>query len=117
MTLHLRTATPGDAAAAGRILHAGFQAIAERHGFPPDFPSPEVATGLVRELAARADLYAVIAERDGRIAGSNFLWEGDLVAGVGPISVDPALQDASIGRRLMQAVLERAEERGFRSVA
>jgi hypothetical protein len=41
--------------------------------------------------------------------GSNFLKEGDPVAALGPISVDPALQEGGVGRRLMEAVLERGE--------
>jgi GNAT superfamily N-acetyltransferase len=93
-----------------------FKAIAERHGFPPDFPTPEVATGLLGELVSRPGVHALVAEMDGRVAGSNFLWESDPVAGVGPISVDPALQNGAIGRRLMRAVLERAREKGFGSV-
>ena len=116
MTVHLRSATPHDAAPAGRICHDAFKAIAERHGFPPDFPSAEVATGLMRQLVARADIHALVAESSGRVAGSNFLWEGDTVAGIGPITVDPELQDGAIGRRLMGAVLERARLKGFRSV-
>jgi predicted N-acetyltransferase YhbS len=115
MTLRLRAATPNDAAQAGRICHDAFRAIAERHGFPPDFPNPEAATGLLRQLVSRFDVHALVAERGGRVAGSNFLWEGE-VAGIGPITVDPALQDGAIGRRLMGAVLERAQQKGFRSV-
>jgi predicted N-acetyltransferase YhbS len=116
MTLELRTATAADAAAAGRICHDAFKAIAEKHGFPPDFASREVATGLLTGLVSRPDVHALVAEVDGRVAGSNFLWEGDPVAGIGPITVEPQLQDGSIGRRLMHGVLERAQHKGFKSV-
>jgi predicted N-acetyltransferase YhbS len=44
---------------------------------------------------------------DGRIVGSNFLDERGPVRGVGPITVDPAAQGGGVGRRLMEAVLER----------
>lgn len=72
---------------------------------------------MLGELVSRPDVHALVAEADGRVAGSNFLWEGEpAVAGVGPITVDPDLQDGAIGRRLMQAVLERASGKGFRSV-
>jgi hypothetical protein len=37
-------------------------------------------------------------------------------AGVGPITVDPGVQDAAIGRRLMEAVLARAHQQGIASV-
>src|SRR5919106_3192372 len=116
MRPELRTATIQDAPLAGRICHAAFKAIAERHGFPPDFPSPEAATGLMESLVAHPGVHGVVAEVDGRVAGTNFLWERDAVAGVGPITVDPALQDAAIGKHLMRAVLERAERKGFRAV-
>src|SRR5688500_15438853 len=116
MDLRLRTPTPADAAAAGRICHDAFRAIAERHGFPPDFPSRDVATGLLQDLFAKPGVHSLVAEVDGRVAGSNFLWERDEIAGVGPITVDPELQNGAIGKRLMRAVLERAEEKGFRAV-
>jgi hypothetical protein len=50
------------------------------------------------------------------VVGSNFLWEGDPVAGVGPITVDPAEQNKAIGRQLMEAVLERARQQGISTV-
>src|SRR5205823_5222578 len=43
--------------------------------------------------------------------GSNFLDERAVIAGVGPITVDPAIQNAAIGRQLMAAVMDRAAER------
>ena len=57
-----------------------------------------------------------IAEADGRIVGSNFLDERNRIAGVGPITVDPTVQNRAIGRRLMDAVHERAAERNFPGV-
>ena len=116
MNLNLRAASRDDAASAGAIAYTAFKTIAERHGFPPDFPSAEVATGLVDHLITRADVYALMAEIDGRIVGSNFLWEDDDVAGVGPITVDPAVQNSRIGRRLMEAVIERARVQDIAAV-
>lgn len=112
----LRPGTLHDAPAAGRIVYEAFHAIATRHAFPPDFPSVEAAQGLISDLLARDDVYSVIAERDGRILGSNFLWMSDAVAGVGPITVEPSGQDGSVGRQLMRAVLDHAAGRRFRSV-
>jgi predicted N-acetyltransferase YhbS len=116
MNTQLRTATAQDAPLAGRICHDAFRAIAERHGFPPDFPSREVATGLMENLVAHPGVHGVAADVGGRLAGTNFLWERDEVAGVGPITVDPELQNGAIGKSLMRAVLERAERKGFRAV-
>ena len=112
----IRPALPADAAPAGAICYTAFKNIAEQHAFPPDFPDPDVATGLVADLLSRTDIHAVVAEIDGRVVGSNFLWEDDRVAGVGPITVDPAAQNSHIGRRLMEEVLERAQHQGIASV-
>jgi Acetyltransferase (GNAT) family len=38
------------------------------------------------------------------------------IAGIGPISVDPSVQNQGVGLRLMQAVLERAASRNFPGV-
>lgn len=112
----LRNVTPSDAAPAGRICFNAFKAIAERHGFVRDFPDPETAIGLMEHIVGQADVYGVVAEAAGRVIGSNFLWEDGEVAGVGPITIDPAAQDAGIGRKLMEAVVAHARTRGIRSV-
>jgi len=110
-TVSIRRGHREDAEAIGRIAHDAFADIAAQHNFPKDFPSVEVATGLLSMLLAHPGFYAVVAERDDRILGSNFLDERGPVVGVGPITVDPPEQNAGVGRRLMQAVLERAAER------
>ena len=112
----LRPGAPDDAGPAGAICYEAFKTIAEQHGFPPDFPSAFVAIDLMRLLLSRSDIHAVIAAIDGRVVGSNFLWEGDPVAGVGPITVDPGVQNKAIGRQLMEAVLERARQQGISTV-
>ena len=59
-----------------------------------------------------AGVHLVVAERDGQVVGSNMAWELSPITGVGPITIAPEAQDASLGRRLMHHVLERAEQRG-----
>ena len=107
MPTSLRPGRADDAPAIGRITHDAFKSIADRHNFPPDFPSPDVAMGLVTMLLGHPRFYSVVAELDGRIAGSNFLDERSSIAGVGPITVDPAIQNRGIGRSLMDDVLAR----------
>lgn len=58
--------------------------------------------------------YCVVAESDGQILGSNCLDEHGSIAGVGPITIDPEIQNKRVGRALMDAVLTRSKERGFR---
>lgn len=111
MDLHIRPGRPEDAARAGEICYNAFTAIAGSHAFPPDFPSPDAATALISQLLSREDVYAVVAELDGHVIGSNFLWEGGLVVGIGPITVDPSVQNRKVGRALMEQVVERGRSR------
>jgi predicted N-acetyltransferase YhbS len=106
--LTIRLATPADAPACGQICFNAFTAINAAHGFPGDFPSPEAATGLLSALFASPHFHCLVAEIDGQIAGSNCLDERSPIAGVGPITVNPELQNSGVGRALMQAVMDRA---------
>jgi predicted N-acetyltransferase YhbS len=110
MGLEIRAASPADAGACARICFDAFKGIAERCGYPLDFPSPEYARVVVDTLIGSPEVFGVVAERNGRVVGSNFLDERDPIRGVGPISVDPRQQGGGIGRRLMQAVLERGRD-------
>ncbi len=114
--LTLRAGRAEDAETCGSICYEAFKAMADQHNFPPDFPSPEVASALITSLLGRGDIYRVVAEVDGRVVGSNFLWENGAIAGVGPITIDPAAQNVAVGRRLMEDVLQRAQERGIAGV-
>jgi predicted N-acetyltransferase YhbS len=112
----LRAPTADDVAECGRICFEAFNAIADRHNFPHDFPSADVATGLISYLVGHPGIYGVVAERDGQVVGSNFMDERSAIAGIGPITVDPNGQDRGVGRALMGAVLDRAADRGFAGV-
>jgi GNAT superfamily N-acetyltransferase len=111
MSVTLRPAKPSDAPVLGEICYAAFHKISTAHNFPPDFPSADVATGLITMAVSHPEIYSVVAEINGRVAGSNFLWEQGAIAGVGPITVDPNVQNEGVGRRLMEAVLQRAATR------
>ena len=107
MDLEIRPATPADIDACGRIIYEAFKGIAEEHRFPPDFPTVEAATQLASLFINHPAIFGVVAESDGHVVGSNFLDERNPIRGLGPITVDPGSQARGIGRRLMQAVLER----------
>lgn len=113
MDIRLRVGSIKDADTCGFICYEAFKTLAEHHNFPPDFSDPETATGLLSQLLARNEVYSVVAEVNGRVVGSNFLWENAVVAGVGPITVDPRLQNVAVGRRLMEDVMRRAQDRPF----
>ena len=116
MNVMLRPGTAADAERCGEICYNAFKAVAEQHNFPPDFPSQEVARGLLTRLLANPGFYSVVAEFDGMIVGSNFVDERSTIAGLGPITVDPAVQNRAVGRQLMQNALDRVKQRGFPGV-
>ncbi len=116
MDVVLRPGRDEDAEICGTICYEAFAAIANQHNFPLDFPTPEAAIGFLRMLLAHPGFYAVVAEAEGRIVGSNFLDERSTIAGIGPITVTPSAQNSGSGRRLMQALLERVAQRHFPGV-
>ncbi len=116
MSVTLRRGILEDAKPCGEICYRAFTAIAEQHNFPPELPSPEIATMLLSERLAHPSFYGVVAELDGRIVGSNFVDERSIIAGIGPITVDPAVQNRAVGRELMKHALGRVIQRRFLGV-
>lgn len=107
--IYYRPATLADTEKLGTIAYDAFYKISTDHNFPPDLPNPEIGIGLAGMLISRDDIFSVVAE-NGKVLGSNFLWESDEIDGVGPITVDPEVQNSSIGRELMERVIRRSEE-------
>jgi len=85
MDIKLRAGTAADAEACGKICYQAFTTIAKAHNFTPDFPSEDIAIGLIKSLLSHPGFYSVVAEFDGRIVGSNFLDERSAIAGLGPV--------------------------------
>ncbi|WP_263352407.1 GNAT family N-acetyltransferase [Acidicapsa acidisoli] len=112
----VRPAKAEDGPVCGQICYDAFASINAAHGFPCDFPGPEAAVGLLSTLFSSPGFFCVVAESEGRIVGSNGLDERSIIMGVGPITIDPATQNLGAGRKLMQAVLDRASERGAAGV-
>jgi predicted N-acetyltransferase YhbS len=109
MSVKIRPMKQEDVETCGRICHDAFKTISGRHNFRPDFPSPEAAIQLSQALFASPQAYGVVAESDGRVVGSNYLWEYDEIRAVGPITIDPNFQAKGTGRKLMEAVIERGK--------
>ena len=112
----VRVARIEDAVEGGRICFEAFSTINARHGFPCDLPGAQEATGVLSMIFSHPGFYCVVAEVEGRMVGSNALDERAVIAGVGPITIDPAMQNLGVGRRLMSAVMDRAGERGAAGV-
>ena len=68
----LRPGTPADAAPCGAICFEAFKSIASEHNFPWDFPSAEIATGMMKTLLGHAGFYSVVAEYDGKVSAATF---------------------------------------------
>lgn len=111
MSIIIREAKPEDAAVCGQICYDAFHKISTDHNFPPDLAAPEAGAGILGMMFSHPGFYSIVAEKDGRILGSNNLDERSLIAGLGPITVDPTAQNAQVGRVLMEAVMERAKSR------
>jgi GNAT superfamily N-acetyltransferase len=107
----VRAATPDDSSVCGQICYDAFFKLSAMHGFPCDFPGPQIATGILSMLFSSPGFYCVVAESEGRIVGSNCLDERSLIAGIGPITIDPGVQNLGVGRKLMRVVMDRAQER------
>ena len=108
----IRVATPDDAPAAGKICFDAFTSISNAHNFPPDIPSVEVGIGLMSNLFTTPGFYCVVAEVGGRFVGSNCLDERAIIYGLGPITVDPSVQNLGVGRKLMRAAMDRSKLKG-----
>jgi predicted N-acetyltransferase YhbS len=106
----LREVRPEDTDACARIVFEAFADIHDHHRFQRDFPVREAADALMEAWIPHPQVWGVVAERDGRIVGSNFLDQRDPIAGVGPITVDPNGQNSGVGRKLMAAVIERGKD-------
>ena len=81
MTETIRLAVAADAEQCGRICFEAFAAICDAHNFPRDFPSAEITAGLLGGLIARPGFYSIVAERQGKIVGSNFMDERSVIFG------------------------------------
>jgi predicted N-acetyltransferase YhbS len=111
MNAILRVADFGDAPECGRICYEAFQAIGDAHRFPNYWRSAEAATAMFDGLIKHPEWHGVVAEREGKVIGSNFMDERSPIYGVGPTSVDPKQQDNGVGQRMMRGLLDRAATR------
>jgi predicted N-acetyltransferase YhbS len=107
MDTKIRRATREDIEVCGEICYRAFCELADRHNFPHEFPDLEAAHGVVRSMISNQGHYGIVAELNGRIAGSNFMDERSAIAGIGPISVDPDVQNSGAGRAMMRHMLDR----------
>jgi predicted N-acetyltransferase YhbS len=117
MNLAIRPVRAEDVEACGRAAFNAHQQVAATHGFDPELPSLEFATGVINGRVSDPNAWGVVAERDGQIIGSVFLnlFPPAPVAAIGPLTVAPSGQGGT-GERLMEAALDEAQRRGIERV-
>jgi hypothetical protein len=59
-TLRLRPGRIDDADKVGKIIFEAFSAIADKHGFPSDFPSVDIGRSLASSFLSNPGLYSVV---------------------------------------------------------
>jgi predicted N-acetyltransferase YhbS len=111
MSIKLRKGTAADAAACGVICYEAFKSVNSAHNFPPDFASAEEGRELMTMLLSHPGHHSVVAELDGRVIGSNFMDERASIYGIGPITVDPTVQNRGVGGQMMRYMVDRAANR------
>lgn len=108
MDIHIRPMRQEDIEICGRICYQAFKKSADCHNFRPDQPSLEFSIQLAQSCFANPQIFSIVAESNGKIIGSNYLSEYDIVRTVGPLAIDPNVQLKGAGRELMKAVIKRA---------
>jgi GNAT superfamily N-acetyltransferase len=113
----IRAILAADVEACGRAAYEAHRTVAAAHNYPPEHPSVEFSIGLIGNKLKDPNAWGILAEYDGRILGSVFLnlFPSTPVAVIGPLTVDPAAE-GGVGRRLMQAALDEAHQRGIGQV-
>ena len=119
--LRLRPGVIDDAMVVGKIIFDAFSQIADKHGFPREFPTVDIGINVASFFLSNPGFYSVVAEDiegdSNRVIGSNFLDErSNMVAGVGPITIDPKFQNQGAGRQLMNNVMERARSKNYPAI-
>ena len=102
MRMELRPVQREDIQTCGKVMYEAFGDISQRHNFPPDFPNPAAAEGLLSDLLDAPAFDAFVAEEEGRILGSIFVSRRSRVGGISVLTIDPKIQDRGVGRRLLQ---------------
>lgn len=107
----VRVAKPEDSSICGQICYTAFSQLSANYGFPCDFPNAEISTNVLSKMFSHPSFYCVVAESRGCLVGSNCMDERSMIAGVGPLTVDATVQNIGVGRKLMQALMDRAKAR------
>lgn len=106
--VHLRPATPGDAATIVAVLHAAFEEVRGRLD-PPSGAHAESVGSVARRLAVEAAALALV---DGVVAGCVFYEHRPDHTYFSRLAVLPAYRRRGLARRLIEHVEEQARAAG-----
>ena len=110
----LRPMQPEDQAAVAELIHRSTNAWYESRGLPAVFSCPPNEVALFCRVYESLDPgCCILAEVDGRIAGSCFWHPRDTHVALGIMNAAPEAFGRGVARRLLSYVIERAEERGL----
>lgn len=99
-----------------RIFRAAFNEIYERRGYGPIVVDESVGRVIAETYLDHDPEHCFVVEVEGRLAGSGFLHPRGEVAGIGPVTIDPAMQGQGLGRLLVSELCRRADELGIPSL-
>lgn len=105
----IRNMTRADLGRVGEILFHAFNDGATKHGYAPRMQSAQEGTAWAWAILRHEPHEILIADVDDRVAGICCLNTRGDHGGIGPVAVDPAYQGKGVGRKLMAALLTRAD--------
>ena len=114
--IRLRAPRPGDM---GRVVQLHGELYAREFGYDSSFEAlvAEIAAGFVRDFDPACER-CWIAELDGEVVGSVFLVKkSESAAQLRLLVLDPRARGQGLGRRLTQACIQFAREKGYRKIA
>ena len=116
MNTTIRPAISDDSLAIAGVISRAFADHGRKLSAPMPLADPDVAHRLVNQRLASDGYFCVVAEQNAAVMGVNFLDERNSISGVTALAVDPASQEAGVGRLLMGAVVDRATSQNARGV-
>lgn len=94
MDITIRPAAASDTEACGRIIYEAFKCIADRHRFPPDFPTVEAGVQLATSFINHPAIFGVVAEYEGRVVAPISLTSAILFGASGRLRLTPSSKSA-----------------------
>ncbi|MCS6812682.1 MAG: GNAT family N-acetyltransferase [Cyanobacteria bacterium] len=116
MTLKLIPVHENHTSELARICYQAFSEFQDCHAVSRDIPSLDAGRLVISHRLNRLDYTGVVATIDDHIVGSNFLLHSDVVAGIGPLTVDPRAQSRGVGRALMKWIIAECDRRSITQV-